>query len=925
MSTSTTKVETIGDYAQLIALVNPIFVTRPYVSYLAGNGGLVTSLADLGSKIHDGTATRNDYIDVLKDLGAIGTSLGSLAEAGGLLATGTMLPIAVAIGVSLAAFDYADEHHYDVNEMRDDLESKAKQLESWLGLGDNTGSNSSGSNTSGTGTNSSSGTTGGNASSGNYGHSSDGSFNNSSYSAYLGGNGFLSVGGSVRPESNSFWNLAVGWVKPRIIDPLVLDLDGDGIETVAVNATTHIVFDGNKDGIKTGMGWVKGDDGFLVLDRNGNGTIDNGGELFGDQTLVDGERAFTGFAALTAEDTNANGMFDAGDTNFTNVRVWQDVNQDGISQADELHTLTELGIASISLTATANGSTTNGNVQTMSGTYTKADGTTGKVGNFNFSQNPFYREFTDHLTLTDTALSLPDMQGSGMVRDLQEASTLSSGLTATLQEMLNAGYMTYGDMMTHIDTMLSEWADTSTMKSGRTRANDMGGDLVYLDPADRILYHKYLWSQQHNDFSIMTADEIKAAEAIIVKQNRIGEMIDVLERFNADGFSSTLDMLEALYTSGTSVSINTPMGLEGHTTAASWSFIAPMEVDVSTAQIAFIEQSYAALQLSVYDTLVMQTRLGSYMDAISLIIDENGIKLDMSGVIALLNERKQTDAINSVIDCYELKNVIGNSLGAIDSTMVTALDSWMSGISNDTEALASMANSDNLTGLNYKIGTNEDNVLSVGALNDSLFGLGGNDTLSGKDGNDLLYGNEGNDTLNGNAGADILYGGAGDDTLIGDDDYTDGAEAGYADTLIGGTGNDLLQGGSGNDTYVFNLGDGVDTIHDFDLFYTSGITNYGAYSGETDTILFGEGISASDLSFTASGNDLIIKYSLNDQITIKDGLFVNNAIENIKLFDGTVVIPNIGALTTEGVDTLNYNTVKYSTSNVYVIDAKGGG
>lgn len=58
-------------------------------------------------------------------------------------------------------------------------------------------------------------------------------------------------------------------------DPLTLDLDGDGIETVPAAATNPIMFDHDGDGVKTGTGWVKQDDGFLVLDRNGNGTIDN--------------------------------------------------------------------------------------------------------------------------------------------------------------------------------------------------------------------------------------------------------------------------------------------------------------------------------------------------------------------------------------------------------------------------------------------------------------------------------------------------------------------------------------------------------------------------------------------------------------------------------------------------------------------------
>ncbi|MDD3597379.1 MAG: hypothetical protein PHE23_13230, partial [Sulfuricurvum sp.] len=404
----------------------------------------------------------------------------------------------------------------------------------------------------------------------------------------------------INPDVNDNYKRGKNWVAPRR-DPLVLDLDGDGIETLGVNATTHVVFDYDGDGVKTGTGWIKGDDGFVVLDRNGNGTIDNGGELFGDQTLVNGAKASDGFAALSAEDTNHNGKFDAGDTNFTNVRIWQDTNSDGISQAGELHTLSELGITSINLTSTTSNTVSNGNVQIAAGTYTKTNGDTGEsatlnltedtgnAGNLNFSQNPFYSEFTDHLTLTDTALALPDMQGSGMVRDLREASTLSTSLTATLQNMKDT-YETRDQMMAQIDTLLAEWAGTSSMETGRMLANTMGGDLAYVEAGDQALYHKYLWATQHNDFSIMTADEILAAQAIVDKQNRLAEMVDVLERFNAEVFSGTILMFKDFVDNGQLVQVNTGMVLEGHANTSEWTFTDPMEVSLSSTQIDSLEQ-----------------------------------------------------------------------------------------------------------------------------------------------------------------------------------------------------------------------------------------------------------------------------------------------------------------------------------------------
>ncbi|MBX3647524.1 MAG: hypothetical protein KF766_07665 [Rhodocyclaceae bacterium] len=126
-------------------------------------------------------------------------------------------------------------------------------------------------------------------------------------------------------------------------DPLILDLDGDGLETVGVAA--GVLFDHDGDGVASGTGWVSSDDGFLVLDRNGNGQIDNGRELFGDATpLAGGGTAADGFAALAQEDTNADGRVDSLDANWSNLRVWRPQPGTGFRRAANF-TLGSLGIA----------------------------------------------------------------------------------------------------------------------------------------------------------------------------------------------------------------------------------------------------------------------------------------------------------------------------------------------------------------------------------------------------------------------------------------------------------------------------------------------------------------------------------------------------------------------------------------------------
>ncbi|MEJ8476858.1 DUF4214 domain-containing protein [Roseibium algae] len=138
--------------------------------------------------------------------------------------------------------------------------------------------------------------------------------------------------------------------------------------------------------------------------------------------------------------------------------------------------------------------------------------------------------------------------------------------------------------------------------------------------------------------------------------------------------------------------------------------------------------------------------------------------------------------------------------------------------------------------------------LSGGHGDDRLDGGDGNDSLSAYFGDDILSGGAGNDTLHGQAGNDILEGGDGEDTLYGyDDDPGNDADDGN-DLLIGGKGNDYLYGAAGDDTYVYNRGDGSDTIVE---------TGHG---DNGDRLAFGDGIDLEDLKFTRSGNHLKIEF-----------------------------------------------------------------
>jgi len=97
--------------------------------------------------------------------------------------------------------------------------------------------------------------------------------------------------------------------------PLVLDLNGDGVITTSQSGGVHFDNDGN--GFSELTGWIDSNDGLLVIDKNNNGKIDNGNELFGNNTLLaDGSTATNGFLALATYDTNKDGKIDASDTQF---------------------------------------------------------------------------------------------------------------------------------------------------------------------------------------------------------------------------------------------------------------------------------------------------------------------------------------------------------------------------------------------------------------------------------------------------------------------------------------------------------------------------------------------------------------------------------------------------------------------------------
>jgi hypothetical protein len=155
--------------------------------------------------------------------------------------------------------------------------------------------------------------------------------------------------------------------------PLVLDLNGNGITTQ--NIDKGVKFDIFGVGQNVNTGWVAGGDGLLVMDRNRDGVINGGTELFGQGTnLASGAKATNGYQALAELDTNGDGLVSSTDASFNDLMVWVDSNSDGQSQTGELHSLSSLGITSLDLSAQASSAVDNGNLVGLVSSYTTTDG-----------------------------------------------------------------------------------------------------------------------------------------------------------------------------------------------------------------------------------------------------------------------------------------------------------------------------------------------------------------------------------------------------------------------------------------------------------------------------------------------------------------------------------------------------------------------
>ncbi|MEW6351607.1 MAG: hypothetical protein AB1646_21360 [Thermodesulfobacteriota bacterium] len=224
-------------------------------------------------------------------------------------------------------------------------------------------------------------------------------------------------------------------------DPLVLDLDGNGIQTIGLDAELRV--DHDADGFSERTGWVGWGDGVLMLDKNGNHRLDNGTELIGDyEILPNGIRSTDGFGSLTFYDADGNGKLDASDPIWSELRIWQGY-MDNVgyigdpSEQGKISTLDEMGIIAIDVNSTITNITDeSGNTEVRSGQFIWADGSSGKIAEYAFHMDASDTEAVEEVEVSSDISALPQLHGSGTLRNLHQAMALDS--TGRLRDLVEA-------------------------------------------------------------------------------------------------------------------------------------------------------------------------------------------------------------------------------------------------------------------------------------------------------------------------------------------------------------------------------------------------------------------------------------------------------------------------------------------------------
>ena len=680
--------------------------------------------------------------------------------------------------------------------------------------------------------------------------------------------------------------------------PLIIDLDGDGVETRALSGNRH--FDHNVNGMAEATGWVGADDGLLVRDLNGNGRIDDGRELFGSSTrLASGALAANGFEALADLDGNRDGIVDANDSAFAQLRIWRDANGNGVTESGELLTLAQAGLAGIR-TAWQNSThvDANGQAHRQTGSAIRTDGSAAAAADvwFTVDNSDRVNQVPTTLEAELDLVDLPDAKAFGNVMDLRQAMAGN----ATLQQMVEAyASATDAERVGMLAAIIYEWVGVAQVDPGsrgsyvdarqlavvealvgRPYRNTYtpddpiprpeAGNLLTAEFAEFAQYVEAQLSAQldYADSGIFLGGFASGYHRVMIDWDVLKQtLIDMHLASDAEGIIRLSSMASALGAYSPTyrslleqalvsvVSQYPPIG-------DLLSQRAVRGTDANEAVFATNAGEFVIGQLGD-DTLYGQGGDDAYLyrlgDGHDIIFDTHGndrmlftggilpehltLTRDVSGIIVHID-------VGGTVGSVRISNVFEGVQGALREGVIESFRFDNGEVWTLARILSEIQQ-------------------AAGEGDDGLYGTAAADTFAAAGGNDEVYGYGGNDLLQGQAGDDDLNGGAGDDILV------------------GGVGNDLLAGGAGMDIYRFDAGDGRDVIDNSGNAWAT---------VSTDVVEFGTGVLPSQVVAERLNDDLVLRIAGGaDELRVQR-YFSNDAgsaqvIAQIRFADGTVWTP----------------------------------
>ncbi len=736
-------------------------------------------------------------------------------------------------------------------------------------------------------------------------------------------------------------------------DPIVIDLKSDGLSFIDAR-DSKARFDVDGDGVADQMAWAGGDDALLVYDHNNDGQVTRFDELAFGYHLKDPNPDLPDLRALARPefDTNQDGVFNAKDTKWSQFKLWQDTNSNGVVDVGEMKSLQEAGVSGLYLQANVLNHAYSPDV-TIRG-FTRVQMSDGRLLQAGDAQFALYDPSTDvpapdkdsqaqtlspdavkaQLAAADASLNAKLYAGSthysGHVDGAAAHQKALVGVDYTYELPAGAVYaVTLADGRA-LPSWLSYDASTHTLQ-GKPTDVSLGGLTVKVSTLTQaggtevssatLTLEVTKYNQAPEVYGDMPTQFAQEGEAF---------SLEVAPNFFVDRDASDALVFSAKLSNGNAL----PAWL--HFDAQHLRFEGtPSQGDVGDLEVVLTARDAANATASEHFYLVVSNVNDAPTLAQSL--QPFGVRAGEVNVY-VLPEATFADADT------------GEQL-TLSVTMAdgTALPAWLTFASVTGRLTATPTAADVQAPIQLRVTATDSSGASVStllAVGQGQWGTQGDDDLQGGVGSEYLWGESGNDTLNGGAGADVMYGGLGDDVYVVDafDTVMEQANAGtdtvqsgvtfslavtpeverlvltgstaingtgneLANTLIGNAANNVLNGRGGVDRLEGGMGDDVYVV-----------------DSTTDTIV--ENVDAGLDTVESSVTFSLEKLVNIENLTLAEGTAINatgNVQNNLIKGNSADNILNGGA----GVDTLkggagNDTYVVDSTTDLIVENANEG-